>query len=77
MMIDRTEQRFGIKPKWLAKDTRFGSTDKLGWLVNEKGIAPHVPVIDKSKRDDGAFGREEASTTVERTIVMSARRALI
>jgi hypothetical protein len=27
--------------------------------VNEKGIAPHVPIIDKSKRDDGTFSRED------------------
>ena len=27
-------------------------------LVNEKRIAPHIPVIDKSKRDDGTFSRE-------------------
>jgi hypothetical protein len=26
--------------------------------VNEKGIALHVPVIDKSKRDDGTFSRK-------------------
>lgn len=31
----------------------------LNWLVNEKGIAPHIPVIDKSKRDDGTFSRED------------------
>jgi len=28
-------------------------------LVNQQGIAPHVPVIDKSQRDDGTFSREE------------------
>ncbi len=58
-MIDRTEQRFGIKPKWLAGDTAYGSAENLGWLVNEKGIEPHVPVIDKSKREDGCFSRED------------------
>jgi hypothetical protein len=26
---------------------------------NEKRIAPHIPVIDKSKRDDGTFSRED------------------
>src|SRR5258705_10889113 len=29
----------------------------LNWLVEEKGIAPHIPVNDKSKRDDGTFSR--------------------
>jgi hypothetical protein len=27
----------------------------LNCLVEEKGIAPHIPVFDKSKRDDGTF----------------------
>jgi hypothetical protein len=25
----------------------------------EKGIAPHIPVFDKSKRDDGTFSRSD------------------
>ena len=29
----------------------------LNWLVEEKGIAPHIPVFDKSKRNDGTFSR--------------------
>src|SRR5262245_3188931 len=57
-MIARTEARFGLKPRWLAADSAYGSAANLDWLVNEKGIAPHVPVIDKSKRDDGTFSRE-------------------
>jgi hypothetical protein len=31
----------------------------LDWLVNQQGIAPHVPVIDKSQREDGTFSRED------------------
>jgi hypothetical protein len=31
----------------------------LNWLVEEKGIAPHIPVFDKSKRDDGTFSRSD------------------
>ncbi len=30
----------------------------LGWLV-ERGIDPHIPVWDKSKRDDGTFSRAD------------------
>jgi hypothetical protein len=37
----------------------YGSAANLNWLVNEKQIAPHIPVIDKSKRDDGTFSRED------------------
>src|SRR6185503_8884136 len=52
-MIERTEACFGIKPEWIVADTAYGSASNLNWLVNKKGITPHVPVIDKSKRDDG------------------------
>jgi hypothetical protein len=31
----------------------------LNWLVEEKGIAPHIPVFDKSKRGDGTFSRSD------------------
>ena len=31
----------------------------LNWLVAEKQIAPHIPVFDKSKREDGTFARED------------------
>jgi Transposase DDE domain len=58
-MIERTEERFGIKPSWLAADIAYGAAPNLGWLVNTKDIAPHIPVIDKSKRKDGTFSRED------------------
>ena len=58
-MIERTEERFGVKPERLAADTAYGSAANLNWLVNEKQIAPHIPVIDKSKREDGTFSRED------------------
>jgi hypothetical protein len=31
----------------------------INWLVEEKGIAPHIPVNDKSQRDDGTFSRSD------------------
>jgi transposase len=58
-MIERTQQRFGLKPKLLAADTAYGSAPMLNWLVEEKGIAPHIPVIDKSAREDGRFSRAD------------------
>ena len=58
-MIERTEECFGIKPSWLAADTAYGAAPNLGWLVNTKDIAPHIPVIGKSKREDGTFSRED------------------
>src|SRR3977135_3428873 len=56
-MIERTEQRFGLKPERLAADTAYGAAPMLNWLVEEKGIAPHIPVNDKSHREDGTFPR--------------------
>src|SRR5262245_43139440 len=53
-MIGRTEERFGLKPERLAADTAYGSAATLHWIVNEKKITPHIPVIDKSKREDGS-----------------------
>jgi transposase len=58
-MIDRTEERFGLKPERIAADTAYGAAPMLNWLVEEKGIAPHIPVFDKSKRDDGTFSRSD------------------
>ena len=73
-MIERTEERFGIKPEWLAADTAYGSAANLNWLVNDKKIAPHIPVIDKSKREDGTFSRRTSPSTRSATST-SARRA--
>src|SRR5215210_744122 len=58
-MISRTEERFGLKPGRLAADSAYGSAATLNWIVNEKQIAPHIPVFDKSKRDDGTFSRSD------------------
>ena len=45
-MIERTEDRFGLKPERLVGDTAYGAAPMLNWLVEEKGIAPHIPVFD-------------------------------
>jgi hypothetical protein len=67
-MIERTEQCFDIKPQRLAADTAYGSGANLDWLVRDKKIAPHIPVIDKSNRDDGTFSREDFSFDKERDL---------
>jgi transposase len=58
-MIDRTADRFGLRPERLAGDTAYGSAEMLNWLAEERNIAPHIPVIDKSARRDGTFARED------------------
>ena len=67
-MIERTEERFDIKPKRLAADTAYGSGPNLNWLVKDKDVAPHIPVIDKSKREDGTFSREDFRFDKERNV---------
>ena len=60
-MIDHTEKRFGVKPKHLAGDTAYGNAQMLGWLVEDRQITPHVPVMDKSEGKDGQFGLSDFS----------------
>lgn len=43
----------------------YSSGEMLVWLVRERGIEPHIPVIDKSKRTDGTFSREDFACDVE------------
>src|SRR5215217_5781964 len=58
-MLDRTQARFGLKPRRLSADKAYGSAEILAWMVEEKNIAPHVPVWDKSERTDGTFSRSD------------------
>jgi transposase len=65
-MIERTKERFGLKPRRLAADSAYGSAPMLNWLIEEKQITPHIPVIDKSKREDGTFSRSDFRYDAER-----------
>ncbi len=57
-MIERVERRFALKPDRLAGDVAYGTGEMLGWLVG-RDIDPHIPVWDKSKREDGTFSRAD------------------
>ena len=57
-MLERTDKRFGLKPKHLASDTAYGTGKFLGWLIGA-GITPHIPVWDKSTRADGTLSRSD------------------
>jgi transposase len=59
IMVDRVEEKFDLKPVRLVGDTNYGSAAMLGWLVEEKAIEPHVPVLDKTVRKDGTFQRDD------------------
>ena len=56
-MIERTQERFGLWPEKLVADTAYGSAPNLAWLVEERGIEPHIPVFEKSARSNGTFER--------------------
>ena len=58
-MIERVRERHDLHPDRLAADTAYGSAEMLEWLVNARGIAPHIPIIDKSGRTDGTFSRAD------------------
>ena len=58
-MIERTSDRFELRPERLAADTGYGSAEMLAWLVDEQAIEPHIPVFDKSARTDGTFSRDD------------------
>jgi transposase len=76
-MIERTEQRFDIKPAYLAADTAYGSAETLNWLVNTKKIEPHIPVIDKSRREDGTFSRADFVFDKERDVYVCPNNKLL
>ena len=73
-MIERVEERFDLKPERLIGDIEYGRPPMLGWLVEEKQIAPHIPVWDKirtrrrhlSGRSDFTFDAQNNATSVRR-----------
>jgi hypothetical protein len=67
-MIDRAANNLGMWPRKLIADTRYGSAEMLGWLVHERGIEPHVPVFDKSRRHDVTFSRADFIYVRERDL---------
>jgi IS5 family transposase len=76
-MIDRTEDRFGLKPARLAADTAYGTAATLDWIVNTKKIAPHIPVFDKSRRDDGSLSREDFAFDAGRNVYVCPQGKLL
>ena len=71
-MLDRTAGQFDLTPSRLVADGGYGSAEMIGWLVDERGIEPHVRLIDKAERTDGTFSREPTSHSIEKGTFMSA-----
>jgi transposase len=65
-MIERVEDRFDLKPNRLIGDTAYGTAPILAWLVQDKKIEPHIPVWDKTERQDGSLGRSAFTFDAER-----------
>jgi len=59
IMIDRVEDRLGIKPKRLIGDMAYGTAQLLAWMVNDKAIEPHVPLWDRTQRKDSTLSSSE------------------
>jgi transposase len=60
-MLERTRDRFGLKPQRLAADVAYGTGEMLGWLV-ERDIDPHIPVWEQSDiGQEGRFSRKDFS----------------
>ena len=58
-MLERTEHRFGLKPRRIAADVAYGTGEMLGWLVKHD-IDPHIPVWEQSEiGQEGRFSRKD------------------
>jgi hypothetical protein len=67
-MIDRTAEQFDVTPSRLVGDAGYGSGEMVAWLVGERGIEPHVKLVDKSGRTDGTFSRSDFVYDPERDL---------
>jgi hypothetical protein len=59
-MLDRTAEQFDVAPSRPVADAGSGSAEMVGWLVDERGIEPHVKLMDKSERKDGTLSSDFA-----------------
>jgi transposase len=58
-MVDRVEENLDIKPDRLIADTAYGSAAMLDWIVEQKHIEPHIPVLEKSEVKPGIFSQSD------------------
>jgi len=68
-MVKRTDERMGLKPKYLAADTAYGTGKFLSWLIGT-GITPYIPVWDMSQREDGTFSRADFTFDKEHNVYL-------
>ncbi len=58
-MVGHVEVQFDLTPERLIGDTAYGTVPVLAWMVEEKGIEPHVPVRDKTERKDDSLSSND------------------
>ena len=66
-MVERTEERFDLKPDHIAGDVAYGTGEMLGWLVAQE-IDPHIPVWDRSTRENDTFSRADFTYDKDRDL---------
>lgn len=67
-MLERTEERFALKPDRIAGDKAYGTGEMLGWLVDRE-IDPHIPVWDRTEvAANGKFVRNDFTYHKERDV---------
>ena len=57
IMLARAERAFGFGSPCLSADKGYGTGPFLSWLL-ARGVAPHIPVLDRTHQTDGMFTRE-------------------
>lgn len=56
-MVERVE-KLGVRAESVCADKAYGSGEFLNWLL-QRGVQPHIPVIDRRHQTDGHFTRDQ------------------
>jgi len=70
--------KFGIQPESLGADKGYGSGEFLAWLL-ERGVQPHIPVIDRRHQTGGRSPATSFAMTLQRmsTTAQKGKRCAI
>jgi len=63
-MIDRVESKNELKPKKLIGDTAYGTGEMVSWMVDEKGIEPHVPLWEPDGQASASWDSQVQEETI-------------
>ena len=64
------------KRRGASPSTAYGTGKFLGWLI-ETGITPHIPVWDKTGREDGTFSSNDFTFDRERNVYVCPANKLL